>query len=207
MIFTQSAGSPGEPFQRVTPEVAATRVSECGLGPVTIRFDDLLQSIILTAASAGAVTDAPLSCADRAVSYYDLELPPAVQPRYDALREKRLSAHFVAEARAWLSARGLIDRVPHYQPGVTDDADFTRAVESLCGPRAKGAFQSQYGFHVISPDWVKRSLSPIDEEGSEMLACILNVTSVAGYKVGLIRNEAFAEDKPGDTGSSAAAPR
>jgi len=193
MIASQSVGSSGEPFERVRPEVAAKRISDCGLGPVTIRFDELLQSEILTAASASAVTDEQLACADKAASHYDLELPPGVQARYDAIRAKRLSAHFLAEARAWLSARGLLERVPHYQAGVTDDADFTRAVEDLCGPRAKGVFQSQYGFHAISPDWMKRSLGPLDEEGSEVLACIMNVTRVAGYEVHLIGNMAPAE--------------
>jgi hypothetical protein len=185
--------SAAEIFEQITPEAAAERVSQCGLGPVTIRYDDLLQSEILTAASAASASDEQLVCADKAVSFYDLELPPAVQSRYDSIREARLSVYFLAEARAWLSARGLLDRVPKYEPGVTDEAAFTRQVEELCGPRAKGAFRLEYGFHAISPAWAQPNLLPI-EEGSEVFACLTNVTTVAGFEVGFIGNEAYAPD-------------
>lgn len=192
LLVASQVGSSDLPFDRVTPETAAQRVSACGLGKVTVKYDDLLQSEILLAlsASADAVTDEKLSCADTAASYYDLQLPAALQLRYNAIREGRLKAYSLAKARSWLSERNLLEKVPHYQAGVTNDADFARVVEGICGLQAKGALHSQYGFHVISPEWVRRSLTPINKGGSETLACIMIVGQVAGDQLGLIGNEA-----------------
>jgi hypothetical protein len=185
-----------ESVEQVTAQVVAKRVSDCGVGPVTIRFDELEQSEILTAASASGATDEQLSCADKAASHYTLELPAGPQARYDAIRNERYSTKFLTEARTWLSDRGLLERVPPYEAGITDDAAFTRDIENLCGPRAKGAFQSEYGFHAISPNWVKRSLTlPPDKEGTDALACIMNMARVSGYEFGFIGNEAFATER------------
>lgn len=188
-----SAAIPSNPteelFEQITPEAAAERVSQCGLGVVTIRRDEFLQSEVLTAASATSVTDEQLVCADKAAGYYDLELPTDVQPRYDAIREARLSAHFLAEAQGWVAERGLLERVPTYEAGVTDDAAFTRQLEELCGPRATGAFQSEYGFHAIGPHWVQHNLQPFGD-GAEVLTCLMNVARVAGFDIGFIGNRA-----------------
>jgi hypothetical protein len=148
-----------------------------------------LQEEVLTAADANSATDKQLACADKAVSFYTLELPPTVQPRYEAIRERRLSGVFQAQARAWLSSRGLLNGVPNYREGVTDDAVFTQQVERLCGPRANGAFQSKFGHHALSPDWVK-GLGMRPEE-QEAMSCLLNVTTVAGFKLGFIGNEYY----------------
>ena len=181
------------PFEQITPQIAAERISQCGLGEVTIRYDEVLQSKVLTAAEATSVSDEQLACADKAASYYHLELPSAVQPRYDAIRGARLSAHFLKEAQAWLAERGLLDHVPRYEAGVTDDEAFSRQLEGLCGPRANGALQSEYGFHAISPDWAKRNLEPF-KKGTEVLTCLMNVGRVAGFDIGFIGNEAASSE-------------
>lgn len=183
----------GTLFEQITPQIAAERISTCGLGEVTIRYEEVLQSEVLTAAGATSVSDEQLACADKAASYYDLELPPAVQPRYDAIRGARLSAHFRKEAQAWLAERGLLERVPRYQAGVTDDEAFVRQLEGLCGPRAKGALQSEYGFHAINPDWAQRNFEPF-EEGAEVLACLMNIARAAGFDIGFIGNEAASTE-------------
>ena len=95
-----------------------------------------------------------------------------------------------AQAHDWLSARGLLDRVPKYQKGVTNDGVFTRQVEALCGPHANGAFQSKYGFHALSPDWVKRELKPSGASG-DTLTCLMNVAAAAGFEFGFIGNEYY----------------
>lgn len=180
-------------FERITPETAAERIAQCGLGTVTIRYDEELQSGVLTAAEATSASDDQLVCADRAASYYSLELPPAVQLRYDAIRDARLSAHFLGEAQAWLTARGLLERVPRYEAGVSNDGDFSRQLERLCGPRANGAFQSAYGFRAISPDWARRNLAPFSE-GAEVLTCLMNVARVAGFDIVFVGNEAASSE-------------
>lgn len=189
MTLAFSPERPATAFDRVTPQVAAERVSQCGLGAVTTSYDEVLQSGVLRAPGATAVSDEQLACADRAASDYLLELPPAVQPRYDAIRAARLSAHARVEGRAWLAKRGLLGRLPRYEAGVTDEAAFTRQLERLCGPRAEGAFQSEYGFHAISPDWARRSFKRF-EEGAGALLCLMNAAQAAGFEIGFIGREA-----------------
>ena len=95
------------------------------------------------------------------------------------------------EAREWLSKRGLLERVPKCIAGTTDDVVFTREVEQLCGHQTKGAFQSQYGQHALSPEWIRSLGLPPKDEDMEAMSCLLNVTAVAGYEVGIIGNEAY----------------
>ena len=101
----------------------------------------------------------------------------------------------LAEARRWLSARGLLERVPKFVPGVTDEVAFTRDLEKLCGPRAKGAFQSQYGPHVLNPDWMRQLGFPLQREDEEAMSCLTFATTVAGFEVGLIGHEANGTTK------------
>lgn len=178
------------PFEQITPEVAAERISKCGLREVTIRYEEYLQSEVLTAAGATSVTDEQLACADKAASYYDLELPPAVQPRYEAIREARLSAYSLKQSEAWLAERGLLERIPRYEAKVTDDEAFVRQLEDLCGARAKGALMSMSGFYAINPDWAARNLVPPFLEGGEVLICLGHLARVAGFNLGFIGNEA-----------------
>jgi hypothetical protein len=177
--------------KRITPEEAATRVSQCGLGPVGTRYDPDLQEEILVAASAKSATNEQLACAYKVVGfYYTLELPPNVQRRFDAILDAVADVRARAEAREWLTARGLLNRVPKYQAGVTDAGAFTRQVEALCGPQAKGAFQSKYGFHALSPDWARQLGLPPKRESTEAFSCLMSVTAYAGFKFALIGNEA-----------------
>jgi len=196
LIFASQSAALGTPFEGVSPEAAAERISACGLGHVTLKYDELLQSKTLSAldGKVETVTDEQLSCADIAASYYNLELSAPFQARYNAIRQGRLNAHFLAEARAWLSERRMLDQVPHYEEGVTPDADFAEAAERICGPQAKGALHSDYGFHAIGPDWVLRRLTLVNKSNSDTFACILNVARVAGYELHLIGNAAFSDE-------------
>ena len=185
-----SFASAGEPFEHIPPGKAAERAALCGLGPVTIRYEDELQSDVLVVANTGAASESQLECLDEATRGNLVELPPHLQSRFDAVRGARVAAIMLAEARKWLSERGLLERVPRYVPGRTDEAAFTREVEALCGPRARGAFQSQYGFHALSPTSVQRLGMSLTGEEGETFACLSNVTPAAGFEVGLIGHAA-----------------
>jgi hypothetical protein len=179
-------------MERITPEVAVERAARCGLGPVTIRYEDELQSEILSAPNAASATETQLRCLDDATGFgIFVELPRSAQLRFDAIREARASEMMKVEAREWLSKRGLLERVPRYVAGTTDDIAFTREVEQLCGPQTKGAFQSQYGPHALSPEWVRKLGLPPKDQDMEVMSCLLNVTTVAGYELGFIGNEAY----------------
>jgi hypothetical protein len=192
LLIAQPSPPPVAVTERVSPQVAAERVRACGAGRVTVRDERELQEEVLVAPETGTATKEQLICIDQAAGFgYDVELSPAVQPQFNAIREARASAIFAAEARQWLSAHKLLDRLPKYEPGVTSDAAFTRDVESLCGPQAKGAFQSKYGFHALDPEWVTRQSPKFDPDG--VFTCLLNVTSAAGYNLVFIGNEAFGK--------------
>ena len=96
-----------------------------------------------------------------------------------------------ADAREWLTKRGLLERVPKYIAGTTDKAAFTREVEHLCGPQTTGSFQSKYGPDTLSPEWIRKQGLPPEDEDMEAMSCLLNVMAVAGYQVGFIGNEAY----------------
>lgn len=183
--------------RRISPQAAAEGVSRCGLGPVAVRYDDLLQSEVLTAGQAIAATDEQLRCADRAAGYYDLELPSSVQARYEAMRAERAALLSRLEAKQWLTEQGLLKRLPTYERGVTDESAFTRSAEKLCGPRASGALSSPYGHHVVSPDWIGRELGSGNFD-SRALRCLMSVAWAAGYDIGLIGNEAGAVEPTGN---------
>ena len=183
---------PFESMERITAEMAVERAKKCGLGPATIRYEHELQSDILSVPNAATATDSQLSCLDNATGFgISVELPAGLQPRGDAVREARASEMMKAEAREWLSKRGLLERVPKYDPGSTDEAAFTREVEHLCGPQTKGAFQSQYGPHALSPEWIKSLGWPPKDEDMEAMSCLMKVTTVTGFRVVFIGNEAY----------------
>jgi len=96
-----------------------------------------------------------------------------------------------SEARKWLKAHDLLDRLPVYQPGVTDDAAFGREVETLCN--AKGAFRSGYGPHVLSPDWLMRRANE-PHPNMKPMECLLAISAMSGFKMGFIGNEQIAPE-------------
>jgi len=192
-IWLAPASGPFDNLERISPQIAVERATQCGLGPATVRYEDELQSDILTVANVASASDSQLACLDKAAGWgIFVELSPDLQPRFDAIRGARASAMMFEEAREWLSARGLLAQVPKYVPGTTDEAAFTRDVEQLCGPQAKGAFQSQYGFHAMSPEWAQKMGMPPKSEYFDVFACLTNVMTVAGFKVMFIGNEAPA---------------
>lgn len=95
-----------------------------------------------------------------------------------------------AESREWLAKRGLLERVPKYIAGTTDSGAFSREVERLCGPEAKGAFQSKYGPEALSPEWMTKQGIPPKDGDMGALSCVLNVMTYAGYQVGFVGNGA-----------------
>lgn len=189
-ILQPAAGS--QLAEGLSPQMAAEQVSQCGLGPVTIKFEEEIQSFILVPQGSASSTDEQLKCADTAAGIYDLGLPEAVLRRFYAIRSERVTALAVLAAKKWLTEHRLLDRVPKYEKGLSNDAAFVRSVERLCGPRARGAFRSAHGPHALSPTWIEREGNP-GGSSSHVLACLLNVTTFAGFEVGFVGNEAYLD--------------
>lgn len=168
-------------------QIALERAAKCGVHSATSRYEEELQSDIITVRYSKQPSWSQLACLDKAVGFgIFVELAPTVQPRFDAIREARATKILTRVSKEWLAARGLLAKVPRYKAGVTDDASFTRALEQLCGSRAKGAFQSEYGFDALSPEWVK-SRDILDGD-KDVFACLGHGATVAGFKFGIIGN-------------------
>src|SRR5437762_778182 len=77
LLMAAPASAPLGVFERMTAQEAAKRFTQCGLGPVTIRWNDpdTGGEDILVATGVKSATDEQLRCADKAVGYYTLELP------------------------------------------------------------------------------------------------------------------------------------
>lgn len=182
--------------ERLSPQEAAERVSQCGFGAVSTKYDPDSQEEVLIANDAQSVTDEQLACAFRVVDfYYTLQLPADAKSRFDAMLEANAAMRAKSEASDWLAARGLLTRVPTYHKGLTDEAAFTRQIEALCGPKARGAFQSKYGFHALSPEWFRRLGTPPKPEATEAMTCLMRIAAFTGFSVGFIGNEAASSDR------------
>jgi hypothetical protein len=185
----QMSASLANTYPNITPQVAAKRVTDCGGGPVTVRSGAELDIDVLIVGGSASLSDQQLACINKAASFYDVELPSFAQHRFDAIREAHSAALMASEARKWLKAHDLLDQMPKYEAGVTDDAAFGRKVETLC--RAEGALRSSYGPHALSPEWAMQHASDARLEDGP-LACLLNVTWATGFEMSFIGNEQAA---------------
>lgn len=190
VLWSSSVSDTPERAALTSPETAAEQITQCGAGAVGVRFDDLLQSYVLTVRDA---TEEQLSCIETAAGYHDVELQPELQKDFDEIRAVKYSAVYRDHAVAWLSSRGLLDKVPKFRAGVTDEAVFSGKLEMFCGPAAKGALQSEYGPRTINPEWLRKTPLPPRAEDDEAISCLMATASVAGFDLGFIGNEAFAE--------------
>lgn len=190
ILWSSSASDTPERTALTGPHANAEQITQCGTGAVDIRYDDLLKSYVLTVRDA---TEAQLRCIETAAGYHDVELQPALQKAFDEIRAAKYSAVYQDHAVAWLSSRGLLDKVPKFRAGVTDEAAFSGKLEMFCGPAAEGALQSEYGPRTISPEWLRKLPLPQSAGDDEAISCLMATASVAGFELGFIGNEAFAE--------------
>ena len=190
ILGLSSAPEAPERPELVSPETAAQQIKGCGAGAVDIRYEDFLQSYVLTVRDA---SEAELQCIERAASYHDVELPPALQKGFDEIRAAKYSAAYREEVTAWLSKRGLLDKVSKLREAETDDAAFSEELEAICGPAAKGALKSEYGQRTLSPEWLRKIPLPPRAEDDEAIACLVASASVGGFDIGFIGNEAPSE--------------
>jgi hypothetical protein len=176
------------------PEEAAERLRQCGFESVAATFDDLLQEDVLTVSEIKTASDEQIACGARVSieTHYYLSLPDDLQERYWAAYWPLSEERGRETSRDWLSDRGLLGRVPKYDPLVTDDAAYARQLEKLCGPVADGALGSEYGPHSISPTWAEDRQDDFEGMGTAAV-CLINAGAISGFKIYLIGNEKARE--------------
>lgn len=191
MLSALAAGAlpepPDGPAALVTPEVAVQRVAACGFKNVRSRFDDLLRQDVIEVADFASATEKQLRCAAGASlsSRYSVIFPHAVQQGYAPLYWRLQGEQQRADAKAWLEKKGLLSRLPVYDPKRTDSAAFVRSLEALCGPGAAGALTPMAGMAVFKPEAL--SIGRMDDEA---LQCLSSAAAAADFPLGVIGNEA-----------------
>jgi hypothetical protein len=176
-------------FESITARTAVERLAACGLPLASVRYNEELQQEVLTLAVAAPLSDETLACADKAVSFYELELPADLQQRYERLRDARITALSQQEAERWLAKRGLLSKLPPKVAVRRVDATLARRIERVCGLRAKGALRAEHGLMTLNMDWLERSLEPNMRE-EEAMTCLLHAITLTGVKLAFFGNEA-----------------
>jgi hypothetical protein len=84
-----------------------------------------------------------------------------------------------AQAMTWLAGEGLLARTPRYDPA-KDEAEFVRALETLCGAAARGKVLSREGTLGIDVKWMGE-----DHKGrnGRTAFCLMQGARVAGYEL------------------------
>lgn len=191
MLAASITGTSAALAEPVKPEVAAERVAACGFGAVRARFDRLLQMDVIHVGDATSATDEQLRCAARVALSAGLEIlfPEPSGRKFQPILSELESAQGKAEAEAWLEERGLLARLPAYDPQRSDSAAFARTLETLCGPNAIGALRPMEGGATFNMEAL-----PSGRRGDETLRCLSSAASVAGYPLGFAGNELGPQD-------------
>ncbi|MBA2467276.1 MAG: hypothetical protein H0V46_06705 [Sphingomonas sp.] len=184
----------------VKPEVAAARVAGCGFKSVRARFDDTLQEDVVEILDVSFSSEKQLRCVAEASlqSHYYVTFPAPVEQTYQSLYWRMSRDRDKANARAWLEKRGLLGRLPAYDPKRSDEITFVRTLESLCGPKAAGTLKPMGGMAAFADGALgtlgKGTLSA-GKLGDETLWCLMNAVSASGYALGFIGNEAYQPER------------
>ena len=114
------------PKELVKPDVAAARVATCGFKNVRPRFDDTLQEDVVEVLDVASASEEQLRCVALASlqSHYYVTFPASVGQAYQTLYWRMSRERDKTNARAWLEKRGLLSRLPAYDPKRSDETTF-----------------------------------------------------------------------------------
>jgi hypothetical protein len=194
----ESAGSFQPPAVLVNPRAAARRVAACGFKSVRPRFDDELQEAVVEVRKAGFASAKQLRCTAAASldTHYYVIFPPPMYRAYERLYWRMSNERDKADARAWLDKRGLLSRLPTYEPKHSDEAVFAQRLEALCGPRAAGTLQPMHGMATFKKDALGTMEKDRFTEGKlddETMRCLVNAAAASDFPLGFIGNEAYQQ--------------
>jgi len=101
-------------------------------------------------------------------------------------------------ARAWLEKRGLLSRLPAYDPKRSDETTFARTLETICGPKATGTLKPMGGVVTFKEGvfgTFGREANSAGKLNDQTLWCLINAASASGYPLGIIGNEAYQNER------------
>jgi len=178
-------------------QVATQKLLQCGLqnGGFTVKYEDELQSVEIVIEKEAGASPANLDCIREAagyeiVTFKDPVLQQAYQDRlYEVLRPKML-----ADAKAELEKRGLLDGFPE-RSRFGSDSLFAEALERHCGMKPGSFFvQSQWG--LIGQPKSGRQSKADETKRSCLIAAVMYVSAKGeDLKFGFTGNEAVAPER------------
>ena len=175
------------------PDVAVARVAACGFEDVRAKFENELQQEVIEVRNIRSASTRQLRCAATVSleTHHYVFFPGPVDQAYQALYWRMSRERDIAQARAWLDERGLLSRLPNYDPERSDETAFADALESLCGPRAAGTLKPMGGMATFTDEALGTFAKGSFTEGrldEETMWCLVNAAAASGYGVGFIGN-------------------
>jgi hypothetical protein len=186
---------PPPTYEQVIEEIVRCDIPRSN---VRIKYQNYLRSDGITISDLGPLNDKKFGCLKAAVHpFYILTIANQAQQAafYDCSRRDDRPAE-LADARAWLTAKGLMEKLPSFSTnqGLTD---FAGALESACG-LAKGSALKPLGESslAVRPDFL---IGKDFETASDSLECLMKMFAASNAQehdisFGFIGNEADAEE-------------
>ncbi len=167
----------------------------CGLSPsgISVRYEDELQSDVVTISPAASVSAAHFECIHEAARGSLVEFgDQAIGSRYDEFAEHAAGIWMRGEAIKWLKAHGKYEGAPLLKAGMEPKV-WAHAAERFCGLREGEAIEFR------RPEFMtlKRSFLsfPVNPKVNCLMSLIwLSDFAASGVSFGFVGNAAFAKD-------------
>jgi hypothetical protein len=199
---------------KIDPETAeqlAGAVERCGVSrsQVEINYEDYLQSEEVRVLSP-SLTDTQIECLWKIGLAAPFPIVTFVS-EMTAKRDRELSdIRYREESLEWFRQRGLIDRLPVFDPEKEDAMQFARRLEEFCGIEPGTVFEMNEHLQVITPrtEWIGESLRKgglwrkiHGARHARQFECLMRAMSATnawehGLRFGFIGNEACASEEP-----------
>ena len=187
-------------YQRV-----AAAVIQCGVpaSHVRVRYEQGLELDVVIIERLGAMPSEPvLTCIYNAavpegyfVTFRDEEQNAAFSKVSMELGRERARQ----EGQEWLRARGLLDGLPLYDPGVSTPEGYAREVEKHCSAEPGSVIEViDPKYFTLRRDFMESTLAGRRDD-SDKVICIVNVLAASslangGISFGFVGNESY--EKP-----------
>jgi hypothetical protein len=179
-----------------SPPPVIEQLTRCGLnaGGLTIEFDDLLQTAVVTVKIGAGGRASMFPCVRHAI-WGAAEITFENEKLGEAYRQFDQSvgaAEGQAMARAWLAEHGLLDRLPQFATG-EGEASIREKIESFCSiPRGTALELASPGFLTFRHDFM--TLPPKPEFECLLYTLMAVDLEKQGLSFGFIGNERYASE-------------
>jgi len=166
----------------------------CGLSPsgISVRYEDFLQSDVITFSPAAGVSETKFECIYKAVWGSFVEFDDKVLgSKYAAFEEREAGDWARGEAASWLKAHNKFEGAPTLSP-TQDPKVWAGAVEHFCG------FQSGEVIEFVEPTFMTLRHSTTTFPPDPKVQCLMYVIwlsdlKASGIVFGFVGNEQYSD--------------